>query len=164
VTEIEVINPGEKPWVQLTLGWFDRLKISYENKNFCSYKVVGNSRHDGIHYTVPGDFSSASFGIVAAIITNSELTLHNLDRDDLQGDKELIDVLISMGAKIHWDHKRKSLTVHRGSLSNLQGRRVDINNFIDAITILAVLACFAKEQLQLKKRVRSYKPSMMKKK
>ena len=65
-TELLIENPGEKPWVSLTLDWFDRLGIRYENHGFTHYRV-GSSRYDGFEYTVPGDFSSAAFPLAAAL-------------------------------------------------------------------------------------------------
>lgn len=49
-----------------------------------------------------------------------------------------------MGAKIDIDEKNKILYVKKGT--KLAGIKVDINGFIDAITILAVVACFAEGQ------------------
>ncbi|MBF0313391.1 MAG: 3-phosphoshikimate 1-carboxyvinyltransferase [Oligoflexia bacterium] len=140
-TELHVVNPGEKAWVNLTLDWFCRLNIQYEQKDFQYYKIAGNSTHAGFEYTVPGDFSSAAFAIAAAIITKSELILNNLDMSDVQGDKQLISVLISMGAKIDYDESKRQLKIHK--TQSLQGKKIDINDFIDSITILAVIACFA---------------------
>lgn len=139
--EIEVKNPGELPWIGLTLDWFDHLGIKYENHDYKRYCLFGNSRYDGFEYRVPGDFSSAAFPIVAALITDSELLLKNIDMDDPQGDKELINVLKKMGADIQIDEKGKTLHVKKGGV--LKGMKIDINNFIDAITILAVAACHA---------------------
>lgn len=139
--EIKVHNPGEKAWISLTLSWFDRLKIGYENHNFETYRLSGNSHYSGFDYSVPGDFSSAAFPIAAALVTQSELLITNIDMEDVQGDKELIEVFQKMGAGIKVDPKAKTLLVEKGS--KLSGIRVDINNFIDAITILAVVACFA---------------------
>lgn len=139
--EIDVKNAGEKPWVALTLQWFDYLGISYKHQHFENYQLKGNSRYEGFNYTVPGDFSSAAFPIAAALITQSNLTVHNIDMNDSQGDKELIAVFKKMGAEIEIDDSRKRLYVKtKGKLS---GITVDINNFVDAITILAVVACYA---------------------
>jgi 3-phosphoshikimate 1-carboxyvinyltransferase len=139
--EITVLNPGEKPWVALTLDWFERLGIPYENHHYTHYKLFGNARYKGFTYHVPGDLSSAAFPIAAALITNSEMTIKNVDMSDSQGDKELIDVFQKMGALIEIDERQKTLHVKKGK--PLQGITVDINNFIDAITILAVVGCFA---------------------
>ena len=139
--EISVKNPGERPWIALTLKWFDQLGIPYENESYARYRLSGNARYAGFKYTVPGDFSSAAFPIAAALITQSELALANIDMNDSQGDKELISVFQKMGANIVIDDHCKTLHVKKGS--SLSGTSVDINNFIDAITILAVVACFA---------------------
>jgi 3-phosphoshikimate 1-carboxyvinyltransferase len=139
--ELEVLNPGEKPWVLLTLNWFDRLGIPYENHHFKQYKMKGNSKYEGFEYHVPGDFSSAAFPIAAALVTQSEVTLQNMDMGDFQGDKKVIEVFRQMGAQIEVDEKKGSLHVKKGS--GLSSVKVDINDFVDAITILAVVACFA---------------------
>lgn len=139
--EIEVKNAGEKPWVALTLQWFDLLGISYKHQNFEKYQLSGKSSYQGFNYTVPGDFSSAAFPIAAALVTRSELIVHNIDLNDSQGDKELIAVFKKMGAQIDFDDRNKKLHVKKGG--KLSGISVDINNFVDAITILAVVACYS---------------------
>jgi len=146
--QIDVRNPGEKPWVALTLNWFDRLGISYKNSDFSTYSLPGHTRYDGFEYTVPGDLSSSAFSIAAALVTQSELTIRNVDMDDCQGDKELISVFQQMGALIDIDKQNK--TVHVKKTNALSGVTVDINNFVDAITILAVVACFADGETHIK--------------
>lgn len=146
-TEIWVDNPGEIPWMRLSLKWFDRLGICYENEDFRRYRIFGNEPYPGFSHTVPGDFSSAAFPIVAALVTNSELTLHNVDMEDSQGDKEIIPVLRQMGAKIEVDASSRSLRVERGA--NLRGITIDLNEMVDAVTILAVVGCFATGETRL---------------
>lgn len=145
--ELHVRNPGEKPWVALTLDWFDRLGISYENHAFEYFRLPGNSHYAGFNYHVPGDFSSAAFPIAAALITQSEVTIKNVDMHDSQGDKELITVLQKMGAVIEVDESNLLLQVKKGE--KLKGIKIDINNFIDAITILAVIACYAEGETHI---------------
>lgn len=140
-TELFVTNSGEKPWVGLTLSWLDRLGLPYQNDGFEKFVLPGNGSIEGFEYTVPSDLSSAAYPIVAALITNSELTLTNLDFDDLQGDKHLIYQLQNMGAKITIDRENRSLFVAKGS--RLKGTKIDVNNFIDSLTILSVVGCFA---------------------
>jgi 3-phosphoshikimate 1-carboxyvinyltransferase len=146
-TELYIENPGEKPWVALTLNWFDRLGIPYQNHEFEKYFLSGNVSYDGFEYHVPGDFSSAAFPIAAALITNSEITLKNIDMRDSQGDKELIHIFRQMGGNIEIDTHNKTLHVKNGT--PLKGIKVDINDFVDAITILAVVACYAEGETQI---------------
>ncbi|MBA3956977.1 MAG: 3-phosphoshikimate 1-carboxyvinyltransferase [Parachlamydiaceae bacterium] len=148
-TTLTVKNPGEKPWIDLTLSWFERLNIAYERKDYSQYHVKGNSQLSGFTYTVPGDFSSAAFPIVAAVITGSELCIHNIDMQEAQGDKQLIAILKQMGASIEIDADKKILQVKRGQ-QKLQGIDVDINDFVDAIAILAVAGCYAEGETRLR--------------
>ena len=144
-TEIFVQNPGELPWVNLTLKWLDWFKIPYENRNFEHYRLKGGAQIPGFEYTVPGDWSSALYPIAAALMTGSEITLHGIDFTDAQGDKEVVTLLQEMGA--HITMQGRSLTVHRGG--ELKGTRIDIGKFIDAITLLPVLACIASGKTEI---------------
>lgn len=146
-TEIVVRNPGEKPWVALTLDWLERLKIPYRNRGYDNYYLPGEARFNGFEYSVPGDFSSAAFPIAAALITQSELTLNHIDMQDSQGDKEVIKVFQQMGAQIEIDEKARQIHVKKGA--KLKGIKIDVNDFIDAITILAVVACYAEGETQI---------------
>lgn len=145
--EVHVQNPGEKPWIDLTLYWFDKLGISYERRGYSYYRMAGNSQIQGFEYRVPGDFSTAAFPIVAAILTHSELTLHNMDMKDPQGDKAIIPLLQSMGAIIHADEEKGSITIKPGK--KLEGKIIDLDDSIDAVPILAVLACFATSRTEI---------------
>lgn len=145
--EIKVTNPGEKPWINLTLDWFDRLKIRYKNDRFEHYHMMGGSSIQGFEYSVPGDFSSAAFPLAAAILTQSEIVLKNLDTDDPQGDKAIVEVLQKMGARLEIDKKEKTITVRKGGA--LKGMKIDINDFIDTLPILAVVGCFAEGETEI---------------
>lgn len=138
-TELFVTNPGEKSWVALTLSWFDRLGIPYRNEQFEKYSIPGSAVIQGFEYTVPADLSSAAYPIAAAIVTNSELVLENIDIDEAQGDKELLFQLQKMGANLVIENRR--IVVKKGS--KLKGIKIDVNNFIDGITLLSVIGCFA---------------------
>jgi len=144
-TEIYVTNPGEQPWVALTLSWFDRFGVSYRNENFEKYSLPGCAVIDGFEYVVPADWSSASYPIAAALITNSELTLHGVDFEDAQGDKEFISLIQEMGAK--FEKGKRSLKILPGA--QLRGCKIEMGRFIDAITLLAVVGCFAKGKTEL---------------
>jgi len=141
ITELHVSNPGEKPWVALTLHWLQHLGIQCEHDNFKFYRILGPNQYPGFTYAVPGDFSSAAFPLVAALVTGSQLTLKNLSMQDSQGDKAVLSVLQGMGANITVNEKTHSVTVQGGD--PLKGCSLDVNDFIDAVPILATLACYA---------------------
>lgn len=145
--KISVNNPGEKPWIDLTLHWLKRFGISCEHSNYTHYQLSGRASISGFSYTVPADFSTAAFPLAAALATQSELTISSLDMEDPQGDKALIPLLEKMGANISYDAKTGILKIHKNS--TLKGKRIDINNFIDALPILAVIGCFCKGETEI---------------
>lgn len=136
---IEVSNPGELPWIDLTLHWLDRLGVKYAREGYARYALQGGSRWNGFAYDVPGDLSSAAFPIVSALITGGTLQLNNVDLSDPQGDKQLFEYFKQMGAQI--EVQGKSLIVHGGN--PLKGIHADLNGCIDGIAALAALACYA---------------------
>lgn len=136
--ELIVENPGEKPWITFTLKWLERLGIHVEHEDFRHYFIKGGSIQ-AFDYSVPGDFSTAAFPVAAALITQSEILIENLDMNDFQGDKELIAIFKKMGAKIK--ESVEGLVVQPSGL--LEGLDIDVNDFIDGLPILAVLGCYA---------------------
>ncbi|MCH9689997.1 MAG: 3-phosphoshikimate 1-carboxyvinyltransferase [Gammaproteobacteria bacterium] len=144
-TTIHVENPGETPWVGLTLAWFDTLGIQYSHTDYADYIITGGSVVSAFEYTVPGDFSSIAYPIVAALITQSHIKIKNIDMLDAQGDKQLIQTLQNMGAKITVE--KTALVIHPSG--QLIGCDIDVNDFIDALPILAVVGCYAKGTTRL---------------
>ena len=138
---ITVENAGELPWVALTLHWLDKVGVRYTNHEFTRYTVTGPTRIAGFEYTVPGDWSSAAFPIAAALVRNEEVTLENMDFNDPQGDKAIIAALQDMGAQFTVDVPGKRLAVH--THNGLHGAQINVNTIIDAVPILATVACFA---------------------
>ncbi|MCH9609315.1 MAG: 3-phosphoshikimate 1-carboxyvinyltransferase [Chlamydiales bacterium] len=145
-SEIIVRNPGEKPWIDLTLHWLNRFNIGVEAKDYTHYALEGRAEIAPFTYVVGGDYSSAAFPAVAALLTKSELILDNLDPEDCQGDKKLFVHLKKMGAQIEREGRKLVILPS----SELLGCEIDVNEIIDAVPILAVIGCFAKGVTRLK--------------
>ena len=145
-TALSVKNPGEKPWIDLTLYWLKKFGAKVFHSDYKEYEIHGPLFYKGFEETVAGDLSSLAFSLAAALITRSEIQIINADLDDVQGDKKLIDILIKMGAKIKYDKEKKILSVYK---SHLKGCKIDVNPFIDSLPILAVIACFAEGKTEI---------------
>lgn len=139
-TRIEVKNPGEKPWIDLTLSWLDRLGVSYHREGYEVFVVQGKGALEGFSYEVAGDWSSAAFPLITALITRSSLTLGGLDFNDGQGDRALLDHLVAMNASLTALPSEKKLLI---APSELKGVDLSLDGTIDALPALAALACFA---------------------
>jgi 3-phosphoshikimate 1-carboxyvinyltransferase len=139
-SEIKVYDVHERPYIQMTMGWLDRQGIRYEaSDDFTYYKVFGGQSYHGQEVTIPGDFSSATFFLVAGSIMDSDITLLGLDMNDAQGDKQVVHYLKEMGARI--DVGEKGIRVRGGSL---KGVELDMADTPDALPAMAVAGCFAK--------------------
>jgi len=144
-TRIEVPLLNEAPYVTMTLRWMDRLGIRYEAaRDYRRFTVPGGQRYRPFTGAIPGDFSSATFFMVAAAVTGSELALRGLDFSDSQGDREVVTILKAMGADVEIAKDR--ITVRGRELS---GGVFDLNAIPDALPALAVAACFARGQTRL---------------
>jgi 3-phosphoshikimate 1-carboxyvinyltransferase len=137
--EITVRNLNEKPYVAITLGWLERLGIKLEATPDMSYfKVFGRQHYKPFDWTIPADFSTAAFPLVAAAVTSGNVKIHNLDFSDAQGDKAVFDYLENMGTKII---RRDNITEINGSLLNAAA--IDLNATPDALPAMAVAAACA---------------------
>ncbi len=142
-TEIVVKNPGETPWVEMTLSWLRKMGVFYEQEGFSHFRVKGKV-YPSFTHTISADFSSASFFAVACAI-QGKAVFSNLSFSEKQGDKILFSWLQEMGASCFFS--REGFVVEKG---NLTGGIFDINEAIDALPIMAVLGCFTKEGVFLK--------------
>lgn len=102
-----------------------------------------------LNMVIPGDFSSAAFIIVAALITpGSEVTLNNIGLNATR--TGLLDVLLSMGASIQIVARPSSngepvgdLTVRHSLLKGINISGEQVVRMIDEFPIFAVAAAYA---------------------
>ena len=107
-------------------------------------------------YDVPGDFSSASFLIVAALITkNSSIKIKNVGINHTRS--ALINILKEMGGKIKvknqdssFDEEVADIEVHSSDLNGITLEEQVIPKIIDEIPILSIAASFAKGDTVIK--------------
>lgn len=139
-TNIRVLNAGELPWIGLTLGWLDKLGLHYQAKMGECYSIPGGQTIKGFAHEIAGDFSSAAFLLVGAAIARTNICIRHLNMDDMQGDKAILTVLVELGFKFQQDD---CAITFLGENQGFPGFHLDLNCMIDALPILAVLACFA---------------------
>jgi len=142
IINIPLLN--EQPYVEMTLSWLDKQNITYKNYNFRQIKINGKQSYTNYTAPISGDFSSAAFFSCAAAITGGPVTLTNLDLNDSQGDKYVLDILKQMGCQIDKPGKNR-ITVTGPALTGktLKPVDMDLDSMPDALPILAVTASFA---------------------
>jgi 3-phosphoshikimate 1-carboxyvinyltransferase len=144
-TEIEILNVCETPYIEMTLRWLDELGINYEKKDYENILIYGNQKYSAFQKTIPSDWSSATFLLVAAVMIGKQVVIEGLDMNDTQADKYVLNYLKEMGAKIKIDGQK--ITVNK---SQLRGCELDLNNTPDALPSIAILGCFAEGKTVIK--------------
>ena len=100
--------------------------------------VVEPSKFERDEYRVEGDWSNASYFLAAGAVGDNPVKIEGMNVNSLQGDKAIMYILQSMGARIESDEH--SVTVYP---SKLHGVEVDMGKCPDLVPTVAVVAAFA---------------------
>ncbi|HID20510.1 MAG TPA: 3-phosphoshikimate 1-carboxyvinyltransferase [Methanophagales archaeon] len=137
-------NLASVPYMEVTIEVLEKAGIEVpfsRSANDYSFHVEGGRSYELQRFTVPGDFSSASYPLAAAVITDSELKMRNLF-PSAQGDSRIVAILKEMGVDIRWDSESGIVAV-KGAKGTLKGIRVDMRENPDLVPTVAVLAAVA---------------------
>ena len=154
---IKITSPiTSYPYVKITLevlkSFGINIKESINEKRVGKYIITCGQNYRAQTYEIPGDFSSASFIIAAAVLApeDSKININNLNFDKPQGDQKLIEILQRMGAKIEVIRDKNSISVN-GNLSKypLTGIAINIKDTPDLFPILSVVGAFANGKTEL---------------
>ncbi|HHY52376.1 MAG TPA: 3-phosphoshikimate 1-carboxyvinyltransferase [Clostridiales bacterium] len=142
-TEITVDNPLETPYLQMTLDWIKHHGVEIENpQNFKYFKIKGGQSYRAQDTVIPSDWSGVAFPLVAAVVTQSNVIIDGVDFHDSQGDKAVVDLLISMGADIEKDVEGGRLII-KGGKPLQSGFTFDLQNIPDSLPAMSVAAAYA---------------------
>lgn len=152
ITEPKVTRDHTERMIQYLDGSIEILESSQNKTIFLKSSKLSKISS----YEVVGDFSSAAFIIVAALISkNSEVLIKNVGLNETRSG--LLEVLLQMNANIEIVNKRQTCNEDCGDIiiksSKLEGIKVPnsiIPNIIDEIPILSIAACFADGQTIIK--------------
>lgn len=143
VMRIETDNPMEIPYLDMTIDWMRRtgVEAEYDKKGYRWFEIKGKQSYKPFTRSIPGDWSSAAFPMIAGLTSGSEITIENLDFFDKQGDAIVADYLAAMGARIVKDQAGGKLHIKGGNI--LHGAEMDMASVPDAIPAMAVAGCAA---------------------
>lgn len=126
-----------KGYIDLTLQMLETYGIKIINNNYEEFIIKGNQKYLSHDYYVEADYSQAAFYLVAGAIGN-DVVLKGLNINSLQGDKEAIEILERMGAKlIEVDGGLKMYA------ESLTATVMDGSQCPDVIPVLSLAAAFA---------------------
>ena len=140
-------NLESKGYIDLTMEILKLAGIKIKNNDYKSFEIKGNQKYKPFDYTVEGDYSQVAFWIVAGIISanrDNEIKCLHVNKNSLQGDREIIEIVERMGAKLEiFDDY---LIVKP---SKTQGTVIDISQCPDIGPILTVLAALSEGETRI---------------
>lgn len=108
------------------------------------FAIKGGQKYTGRNYKVEGDFSNSAFFLCAGAL-KGDIEVTGLQRDSLQGDSKIIDILKSAGADI--TEIKNGFQVKK---SVLRGIEVDVADIPDLAPVLALTLAYAEGKSVLK--------------
>ncbi len=152
---MELSNPKETPYLTMTQKWMEKVGVPCSiSPDFKKIEVNGPVNLKAFDEIIPSDWEGVAFPLIAALVTDSEIKIENVDGSGTQGDDAIVDILKSIGGDIDWNREEGTIIVKGGcKASNGHGRlstkhlpggelHVKMSDFPDAICALAVIACF----------------------
>lgn len=133
-----------RPYVDLTIKALADFDILIEHEDYRIFKIIGNQKYSSGVYEVEGDYSQLAFFAVAGAIGNKEIRCTGLDRNSLQGDRVIIDIMKEMGALVE--------EITGGYLfkpSRTRGAVIDIRECPDLVPALSVLASLSEGETRI---------------
>lgn len=146
--KIELSDPKETPYLTMTQKWLEHVGVNCRiSDDFKHIEVDGPVNLKAFDTTIPSDWEAVAFPLMAGLITDSKITIDNIDIGGTQGDDAIVDIFRSVGGDITVDEDKKFLVVRGGkrlTTENLPGKElhVKISGFPDAICAIAATACF----------------------
>ncbi len=119
-TMLTVDDLKSAPYVDITIDMMKTFGVEVQKKGNL-YKVKAGQKYQAQKYTVEGDYSSASYFFAASAITGSKITVKNLNKHSVQGDKYFLEIIKQM----------------KNDLSN---RNINMGNFPDIVPSVAIVA------------------------
>ena len=140
-------NLESKGYIDLTLEILKLAEIEIVNNDYKSFDIRGNQIYKPFDYTVEGDYSQVAFWIVAGIISankDNEIKCLHVNKNSLQGDREIIEIVQRMGAKLEISDDYVIVKP-----SKTKGTVIDISQCPDIAPILTVLGALSEGETRI---------------
>ena len=126
------------PYADITIDIMKTFGVTVECTNHTRFHISAGQSYHAMDYTIEADWSSASYFLAAAAITQGEVTLIGLNSKSVQGDAGFLNVLEKMGCKV--ERSSEKIFIQGNPLN---GININMNSMPDVVQTLAVTALFA---------------------
>ena len=133
-TVLHINKLNSRPYIAMTIDAVEKFGVRIEHNDYKEFYIPAGQKYEPADYYIEGDWSSASFMLVAAAIAG-KVRVKNMSPLSLQADVTIIDVLEDAGAEIITSPT--DITVERNELRAFE---FDATNSPDLFPILTILA------------------------
>ncbi len=128
-----------KPYIAMTIGAMQEWGVDVLQTKEGGYEIPSGQHYQKKHYLIEGDFSGAGYFFAIGALTQSTITLTNLNPHSAQPDLKFLNILERMGNTIKITDKGISI----------MGKQIlplplNMEDCPDQVQTMAVLAAFAK--------------------
>jgi 3-phosphoshikimate 1-carboxyvinyltransferase len=125
-------------YVDMTIDLMEKFGVKVKRKDYSEFFIPKGQTYRPRNFTIPGDWSSASYFLAAAALLQEKITILNMDMNSLQGEAEFYKVLEAMGCKVKTE--KESITL--SASEKLKSLDIDMGNMPDVAQTLAAIAPF----------------------
>lgn len=137
-TELSVADAVSRPYIEMTLRLARLFGVRIRNdRSYSDFEVASGQQYKGADFTVPADFSSASFIIAAVALIGGRVSIDNLDSSLPQGDARITEIVEKMGVKVA---QEKGALVVSSDGERLAGGTFDLGDTPDLLPVVSALA------------------------
>jgi len=111
------------------------------------YDIPNDKDYAPISFKVPGDFSTAALLLSSAILSDGEVSIHNLDFSLPQGDSNIVNILKKLGANITEDKSNGILKIT--GTNSLEGGEFNLRDTPDLLPVLSIIALKCKNSIKI---------------
>ena len=134
---VNVADAVSRPYIEATLKLAEIFGVKIGREDYTRFSIRAGQRYRPSSFTVPADFSSASFIIAAVSLAGGRVVLTDLNPDLPQGDSAIVEIVEGMGVKIQKGTDR--ITVESDG-KRLSGGTFDLGDTPDLLPVVAALA------------------------
>ena len=138
-TTLAVADAVSRPYIEMTLrlAKLFGVKVDQTGEGYSEFQVPSGQEYRPADFTVPADFSSASFIVAAVAMVGGYVKIENLDASLPQGDARITEIVKEMGAKVS---QEKGGLVVAADGDRLQGGTFDLGDTPDLLPVVTALA------------------------
>lgn len=128
-----------QPYIEMTIQAMRTWGINVVQIENGTYHIPAQQHYKLNEFIIEGDFSSAGYFFAIAVLTQSTITLKNLNPHSVQADRKFLDILTMMG---------NDITINEDSIK-VTGKQIlpltlNMEDCPDQVQTIALLAAFAK--------------------